>query len=369
MTSSERPGADPDGTKDEGPDNSPLPDAPERRGAPTRTAAGDARESDDDDHARQPVCIFAPAPQLTITIELTVDERADLHVHPGGQGIWVARMVRTLGLRPVVCSPFGGESGALAHALATEEGFDVRRVDTGGANGAYIDDRRGGEREVLVEIPAAVLTRHELDDLYALTLEAAVESGVCVVTGTHTDRIIPVETFRRLAADLRANDVVVVADLTGEPLDALLESGIDILKISHEELADAGLADGSDESVRAAIGRLRGRGARDVVVSRAELSTLAAMDETLYEVASPKLEVVESRGAGDSMTAGLAVGAALDLGPVETLQLAAAAGASNVTRHGVATGGREVIDALLERVEVTALSVIGRPAPTVRSGT
>jgi 1-phosphofructokinase len=364
----ERSGADPDGTKDDSSDESAIPDAPPRRDTTQRSTQSASTETVDEAASRQPVCIFAPAPQLTITVEQTVDERADLHVHPGGQGIWVARMVRTLGLRPVVCSPFGGESGALARALATEEGFDVRCVETGGANGAYIDDRRGGERELLVEIPAAVLTRHELDDLYALTLEAAVESGVCVATGTHTDRIIPVETFRRLAADLRANDVTVVADLTGEPLDALLESGIDILKISHEELADAGLADGSDESVRAAIGRLRRQGARDVVVSRAEQSTLAAMRDTLYEVESPKLEVVEARGAGDSMTAGLAVGAALGLGPVETLQLAAAAGASNVTRHGVATGGREVIDAFLERVEVTELSVIERPTTPVRSG-
>lgn len=364
MTAGEGAGHHPD----DGPADRGRSGTAEGQRAADGSDAEDARDAPVDDAARQPVCIFAPAPQLTITIEQTVDERADLHVHPGGQGIWVARVIRTLGLRPVVCSPFGGETGALARGLATDEGFDVRCVETGGANGAYIDDRRGGERELLVEIPAAVLTRHELDDLYSLTLEAAVESGVCVVTGTHADRIIPVETFRRLAADLRVNDVVVVADLTGEPLDALLDAGIDILKISHEELADAGLADGSDESVRMAIGGLRSRGARDVVVSRAELSTLAAMGDTLYDVAAPKLEVVEARGAGDSMTAGLAVGAALDLGPVETLQLAAAAGASNVTRHGVATGGREVIDALLERVEVTALSVIARSAATVRSG-
>ena len=39
-----------------------------------------------------------------------------------------------------------------------------------------------------------MLNRHELDDLYALTIETAVASGVCVITGTHADRIIPDQT-------------------------------------------------------------------------------------------------------------------------------------------------------------------------------
>jgi 1-phosphofructokinase len=103
-------------------------------------------------------------------------------------------MIRTLGAQPVLCSPFGGETGALARDLARGEGLGVAGIEAGGANGSYIDDRRGGERTVLLEIPAAVLNRHELDDLYALTIETAMASGVCVITGTHADRIIPDET-------------------------------------------------------------------------------------------------------------------------------------------------------------------------------
>jgi 1-phosphofructokinase len=37
--------------------------------------------------------VFAPAPQLTVTIERAGDDD-ELHVHPGGQGIWQARMLR-----------------------------------------------------------------------------------------------------------------------------------------------------------------------------------------------------------------------------------------------------------------------------------
>jgi 1-phosphofructokinase len=333
---------------------------------PTQPSPPDDESADEQEPADESsgtLCIFAPAPQLTITIEETVDDRGELHVHAGGQGVWVARMVRTLGATPVLCSPFGGETGALARDLARGEGLEVRAVETGGANGSYVDDRRGGERRVLVEIPAAVLSRHELDDLYAATLETAVDSGVCVITGTHADRIFPEETFRRLGADLRANGVIVVADLSGEPLDALLEAGIDMLKISHEELEAAGLADGSSEaSIRAAIEHLRAAGAIDVVVSRAAEPSIAAIGDALFEIVPPQLEVVEGRGSGDSMTAGLAVAALTGLSPEHTLRLAAAAGSSNVTRHGVATGGRHMVDTLQERIEVNRIGSLPQAA-------
>jgi 1-phosphofructokinase len=54
---------------------------------------------------------------------------------------------------------------------------------------------------------------------------------------------VPDDVYRRLAADLRAAGKVVVADLAGSRLDAVLEGGIDVLKVSDEELAADGLAE------------------------------------------------------------------------------------------------------------------------------
>jgi 1-phosphofructokinase len=42
------------------------------------------------------VMVFASVPQLTVTIEQHADT-TELHVHPGGQGIWQARMCAALG--------------------------------------------------------------------------------------------------------------------------------------------------------------------------------------------------------------------------------------------------------------------------------
>ena len=48
------------------------------------------------------VSVFASALLLTVTVE-SVDGQegeAGIHVHPGGQGFWVARMVQHLGEAP-----------------------------------------------------------------------------------------------------------------------------------------------------------------------------------------------------------------------------------------------------------------------------
>ena len=43
------------------------------------------------------LCVLAATPQLTVTIEPGVEGGTELHLHAGGQGLWLARMARSLG--------------------------------------------------------------------------------------------------------------------------------------------------------------------------------------------------------------------------------------------------------------------------------
>jgi 1-phosphofructokinase len=87
-------------------------------------------------------------------------------------------------------------------------------------------------------------------------------------------------------------------------------------------------------------------------VSRAEAGTLAVVGDDVLRVVSPELTAVDSSGAGDSMTAALAVGTPEGMATEDVLRFASAAGSLNVTRHGLATGYRP-IDRLSRRVEVS----------------
>jgi 1-phosphofructokinase len=304
--------------------------------------------------------VFAPTPLLTVTVEKT-SEGDEIHLHAGGQGFWVARMLSELGLEVCLCGPVGGETGRLLETLVADEGVRFRTIAANAGNGSYVHDRRDGQRKALATMPPAVLTRHELDELYTTAFAEALNANVSVLSGPADPRALPADTYRRLATDLRALGSPVVADLAGEALEAAIHGGLTLLKVSHEELIAAGrVPTNTTAALIHAMEVLVNEGAQTVVVSRADQPALALVDHIAIEIKGPVLEHVDHRGAGDSMTAGIAAGLARGLGVLAALRLGFAAGAINVTRHGLATGQRDAIETLATRVEI-------RPMETQRS--
>jgi 1-phosphofructokinase len=326
------------------------------RGMSTTTAGADRDDPDS-------LCVFAPSPLLTVTVEHDVHEFDQLHVHVGGQGIWIARMVRTLGMRPALCAVFGGETGQVARFLAELEDLDIRHVPSEAWNGGYVHDRRGGDRVELVDVPPSPLSRHEVDELYSVTMAAALSAGTCILAGSHLKEVIPDDVYVRLATDLRSAGVEVIADVSGSSLRAVLEGEPSIVKVSDEELERDGWADTNEQQdVLRAIERLQEAGARGAVVSRGADTTIASIHGLLFEVGAPSVVVVDGRGGGDSMTGALGVASARAMPTLDGLRLAAAAGAATIVRRGLATGAAEVIEAMAPLVDVVALDDTTRDA-------
>src|SRR3954470_20882498 len=97
------------------------------------------------------VAVFAPGPRLTVTVEHVGDVEGRAHLHPGGQGPWVARMAAILGARVVLCLPLGGESGSVVHGLIAEDPrMEARAVDVRGDTAMYVHERQGADRMELI---------------------------------------------------------------------------------------------------------------------------------------------------------------------------------------------------------------------------
>jgi 1-phosphofructokinase len=79
------------------------------------------------------VAVFGPSPLLTVTIEDRAG-RDEIHVHPGGQGVWVSRMAAELGATPVLCGFVGGETGAVLEGLLAATPGERRLVTTARAS-------------------------------------------------------------------------------------------------------------------------------------------------------------------------------------------------------------------------------------------
>lgn len=301
------------------------------------------------------VMVFAPAPQLTVTIEQQHDI-PELHVHPGGQGIWQTRMITSLGAEVTLCAAVGGEVGRVLKPLLDFKGVLLRTVARESGSGWYVHDRRDGKRKEIAEQPGAPFTRHELDELYNLALAEGLRAGNAILSGPAHPSVIRADVYGRLAKDLRANGCRVIADLCGNHLKAVLKAGLNVVKISHEELIKDGLAkDNSEKQLTEALLKLHDEGAESVLVSRADAGALAMFNEEIYRVGIPKLSIADHRGAGDSMTAGVAAVLAKGGTMQDAVRTGAAAGALNVTRHGLGTGRAEAIRELFGRVRLDDL--------------
>jgi 1-phosphofructokinase len=307
--------------------------------------------------------IFAPSPVLTVTVE-EVEDTADIHVHAGGQGVWQARMLKALGATVTMCAVFSGETGRLLRHLIDDEGVRVLAVSGEGNSGAYVHDRRGGERDVVAESPGHRLTRHELDELYGVALQAGMEAGTVILSGTGREDSVPPDLYRRLTADLRTAGCTVIADLAGERLKGVLAGKPAVVKMSDSEVVDSGRAEAAETvQLIKAMHTLADEGAETVIITRAKQPSLLLHDGEVSEIHAPQFETVETSGAGDSLTAGVAAVLADGGNLHDAVVLGTAAGAQNVTRHGLGSGEAGAIHEVAKLVRIVPLEDSGGDEP------
>ena len=299
--------------------------------------------------------MFAPSPVLTVTIEAGTD-RPEVHLHAGGQGFWVARLAATLGAEVALCCALGGEPGRVLRGLIETEPIELRAAAGGTPNGVYIHDRRTGSRIEIVHVDSSRLDRHATDELYGIALGAGLDADVTMVTGCQPPDIVDPDVYRRLVTDLRANNKLVIADLTGAPLRAALSAGVELLRLSEEELVSEGDAASAElTDVVAGAKRLHAAGAHRVLISRGSSPAVLIDGVTglrTVELVPPVFEAVDQRGTGDSMFAATGVGLARGMSAIDALRLGMAAGALNATRRGLGSGTRDEIERLAAHVTV-----------------
>lgn len=309
------------------------------------------------------VVVFAPSPVLTVTVE-DIEGTADIHIHAGGQGVWQSRMLTALGASVTMCAAFSGETGRVVRHLISDEGVNVLSVSGQGSSGAYLHDRRGGERRIVAESAGDPLTRHELDELYGLTIQAGMDAGTVVLSGAGREDAVPADVYRRLAADLGAAGCTVIADLAGERLTAVLAGGPAVIKIADDEIVESGRAAATHAGeIIEAMHALAAEGAASVIVTRAHLPSLLLDEGTVSEIHMPELQSVDTSGAGDSLTAGVAAVLAEGGTIHEAVVLGTAAGAQNVTRHGLGTGDAAAIRRLARLVRIVPLGETDQGEP------
>jgi 1-phosphofructokinase len=301
------------------------------------------------------VTVFGPSPLLTVTIEVRSHGGDDIHLHAGGQGVWVARTAGELGANPILCAFLGGETGTVLEPLLEALPGERRLVRTATRSGCSVVDRREGERRIVSGSWSGPVSRHELDDLVSTTCATALRSEVLVVCGAFPGGVLPNSVYGTLVSTARSNGVPVLVDLSSGPLDEALQERPDLVKINDWQLAEWLRAPVDGDRWRPAAERLLERGARAAVVTRGGEPALALRDGQAWELESPHLERGFGEGCGDSMLGAMAAALAVGETWERMLALGAAAGAACFLRRGLGSAKRAVIEELAERVELRPL--------------
>jgi 1-phosphofructokinase len=328
------------------------------RAAPSTAASQQGAEPAEP--ASPTVAVLAPHPLLTVTLEREGADREGVDFAAGGQGVWVARTAGILGAVPALCSFIGGDSGNLLRGLLDQLPGKRCLVTTATASGCHISDRRSGAIEVLSMALSDPPSRHELDDLFSLACSEAIACGWLVITNPLPADALPLELYRDLVADVRANGCRTLVDLSTPRVDLALEARPDLVKLNDWELAEIVKAPVSGAALRPAAEGLRERGARSVIVTRGEQPALVLHDEDAWWLEPPRFARGFREGCGDAMLGGIAATWSAGASFEQSLLTGAAAGAANFLRHGIGGAWRDLIEDLAKRVTLYPVETITR---------
>ncbi|EME01716.1 hexose kinase [Pseudomonas stutzeri] len=295
-----------------------------------------------------------PAMDLSVATARVVNTdklRCSLPRHdPGGGGINVARVVKTLGGKALAIYPAGGPFGELLQRSLDELGLVHRPVPIAGdtRESFTVDELETGLQYRFV-LPGPVLTPEELQRSLDTLVALRPAPQYLVLSGSFPPGV-GVGFFDELRGLARRIGARLVVDLSGEPLAyAARQGGAYLMKPSLNELASIMGHPVTDEARQEeALRSLIARGSAEIVVlSLGAEGALVACGDYLERLPSLQVPVVSAVGAGDSMLGAivLALAGGRELG--DAVRCGVAAGAATVMRPGTELCHREDVQRLI----------------------
>jgi tagatose 6-phosphate kinase len=247
-----------------------------------------------------------------------------------GKSINVAKVLSTLGAKPIATGFLGGPRGEDIRRTLDEKGIEAEFVSVNSPTRQCITviDQANATITELVEESRAVLAvdfesllgviRRRVKDCHAVVL-----SGTVVPGG-------PADFYAQCVKLAKAAGALAIVDAQGAALLGALDAQPALVKPNRQELArTVGRELSTDADLFAAMRQVRESGAQRVVVTAGKAPAYAFDGRTFWKIFPPKLQAVNPIGSGDAFTAGLTLGLSRgdDLG--EACRMGAAAGAAN----------------------------------------
>jgi tagatose 6-phosphate kinase len=247
-----------------------------------------------------------------------------------GKSINVAKVLQTLGERPVATGFLGGDRGEFLRATLKARGIeqDFVTVVARTRQCVTVIDEAGGTITELVEESPAVGAA-DCKKLMAIIRKHIQRCQAVVMSGTIAPGT-PANLYAHCTRLARKAGALSVVDAHGAALLEALKAKPGLVKPNRSELAATVGRDLKDDAaVMRPIQELCKRGAQRVIITAGKDPALACDGQSFWRIVGPKVKAVNPIGSGDAFTAGLVWRLLGGDDFVEACRWASAVGAAN----------------------------------------
>ncbi|MGE6660226.1 1-phosphofructokinase [Pseudomonas sp. NPDC077408] len=250
-----------------------------------------------------------PALDLTVRLpSLRVGEvnRSDsLEIHAAGKGLNVAQVLADLGHQLTVTGFLGEGNPQAFEQLFAARGFADEFVRVAGETRSNIKLAEAGGQVTDINGPGLAVSDAHRSELLERIKRLAPTHELVVVAGS-LPRGVDNQWFVELLNLLKQTGARVALDTSGAALRAGLATAPWLIKPNEEELAEArGIELAEPEALAREAWRLQIEGIEHVVISQGANGVSWFSPSAALHANPPKVQVVSTVGAGDSLLAGM----------------------------------------------------------------
>lgn len=278
-------------------------------------------------------------PALDLTVQLPalrlgeVNRSDNLQVHAAGKGLNVAQVLADLGHQLTVTGFLGEANAQPFEQLFAARGFADEFVRVAGETRSNIKLAEADGRITDINGPGLEVGAAQRDELLA-RLERLVPGHELVVVAGSLPRGVEVPWFVDLLQQLARLGARVALDTSGAALREGLALSLWLIKPNEEELAQARGLDPADAQALADEARRLNARIEHVVMSQGAAGVSWFSPAAAWHAQPPKVRVVSTVGAGDSLLAGMLHGLLAGWPAERTLAHATAIAAQAVGQIG-----------------------------------
>lgn len=278
-------------------------------------------------------------------------------LHAAGKGVNVAKVLSDLGAKVTVTGFLGRDNQELFCQLFDQMAAidEFVRVDGATRINVKLVEKSGEVSDI--NFPGVEVTPLAIEQFERTLERLAADHDYFVLAGSLPQGISPALCASWIEK-LHSMGKKVLFDSSRDALKAGLDAKPWLIKPNDEELSQfVGRELHTPEQCQAAAAQLAEKGIKNIVVSMGANGVMWLNQHQWLHAKPPRMQVVSTVGAGDTLVAGLCWGHMQQMEKTELLTFATALSALAVTQVGVGMSNRKQLETLQQQIQLQPVSL------------